>query len=166
MRRTGQRRQGGQTLVEFALVFPIFLLILLAIFDIGRGVFAYTSVTNAAREGARLAIVNQGTGLPEQRVRAQSSVAESSDADGTVISVDYVRADSNGDPTATACPTPVPIGCLAIVTYETTFRPITPVIRQILFANGVTLTATSVLPVEFTCPNPDILLGSGCPKQP
>jgi Flp pilus assembly protein TadG len=164
---TGQRRhrRRGQALVEFALIIPIFLLILLAIFDLGRGVFAYTSVTNAAREGARLAIVNQGAGLPEQRVRSQSSVAESDDADGTKITVKYVRADANGNPTATVCPAPVAIGCLANVTYATTFRPITPIVAQILFKNGVTLTATSIFPVEFTCPNA-ATSAANCPKQP
>ena len=34
-------------------------MLLLAIFDLGRAVFAYNDITNAAREGARLAIVNQ-----------------------------------------------------------------------------------------------------------
>jgi Flp pilus assembly protein TadG len=158
-------RRSGQALVEFALVIPVFLLILLAIFDLGRGVFAYTSITNAAREGARLAIVNQGPGLPEQRVRAQSSVAESNDADGTKITVRYVRPDANGNPTATVCPSPVPIGCLVNVTYATTFQLITPIVAQILFSNGVTLTATSVLPVEFTCPNA-ATTAANCPKQP
>lgn len=162
-RRPGRPR--GQALVEFSLAIPVFLLILLSIFDLGRGVFAYTSVTNAAREGARLAIVNQGAGLPEQKVRSQSSVAESNDADGTTISVTYLRPDANGNPTATVCSAPIAIGCLAKVTYATTFRPITPIVAQIVFKNGVTLTATSIFPVEFTCPNAAVT-AANCPKQP
>ena len=57
--RRFHRRGRGQALVEFALIAPLFILILLAVFDLGRGVFMYTSITNAAREAARLAIVNQ-----------------------------------------------------------------------------------------------------------
>src|SRR4029077_3264030 len=59
MRLRRDRRGRGQALVEFALVIPIFLLLLIAIFDMGRAVFAYNTLTNAAREGARIAIVNQ-----------------------------------------------------------------------------------------------------------
>ena len=49
----------GQALTEFALIIPILILLIVAAVDIGRGVFAYNSITNGAREGARLAIVNQ-----------------------------------------------------------------------------------------------------------
>lgn len=45
--------QRGQTMVEFALAFPIFLTIVLGIFEFGRLFFIYTSVYTAAREGAR-----------------------------------------------------------------------------------------------------------------
>jgi Flp pilus assembly protein TadG len=164
--RVRRRRSRGQGLVEFALIFPVFMLILFAIFDVGRLVFAYTSITNAAREGARLAIVNQGTGQPELRVRKQSSVAESTNGDGTDITVTYVRDDANGQPTTTTCPTPIPIGCLAKVTYATKLWPITPIVRQVIFNNGITMTATSILPVEYTCPNDQITLAANCPKQP
>jgi hypothetical protein len=43
----------AQTMVEFALVFPIVLLITYGIIEVGRAVFIYTAVTSAAREGAR-----------------------------------------------------------------------------------------------------------------
>ena len=48
----------GQTLVEFALVIPIFLLLAVVIFDLGRGVYYYSAVHNAAREGARYGVVH------------------------------------------------------------------------------------------------------------
>ena len=54
-----KRRDRGQTLVEFALVFPIFLLVLFAILDIGRYVFVNNSINQAAREGARYGSVEQ-----------------------------------------------------------------------------------------------------------
>jgi Flp pilus assembly protein TadG len=162
-------RRNGQGLVEFALVAPIFLLILIATFDLGRGVFAYTSMTNAAREGARLAIVNQDTNLVLERIRGQSAVAESTNGDGTDVTVVYRTADADGNPTNTACHDNngyIGVGCLAVVTYNSKFDLITPIVRQILFPSGVTLTAQTVLPVEFTCPNPTITASSGCPKQP
>ena len=50
----------GQTLVEFALVIPIFLLILFGLFDMGRFVYLNSTLSQAAREGARLASVEAG----------------------------------------------------------------------------------------------------------
>jgi len=47
--------------VEFALVFPMFFVLLVAIFDFGRIVWARNSLENAAREGARYAIVHGGS---------------------------------------------------------------------------------------------------------
>lgn len=56
------RRHGrGQGLVEFALVIPLFMFILVAIVDIGRVVWANDSLANAAREAARYAIVHGGS---------------------------------------------------------------------------------------------------------
>ncbi len=48
----------GQALSEFAIVVPVFLLILLGIFETGRFIFNYEALNNATREGARYAIVH------------------------------------------------------------------------------------------------------------
>lgn len=45
--------ENAQTMVEFALVFPIVLLLTYGIIEIGRAVFIYSAVTSASREGAR-----------------------------------------------------------------------------------------------------------------
>jgi Flp pilus assembly protein TadG len=46
-------RMKGQSMVEFALVLPLLVLIIAGIFDLGRAFFALITITNAAREGAR-----------------------------------------------------------------------------------------------------------------
>jgi Flp pilus assembly protein TadG len=43
----------GQALVEFALVFPIFILLVFGLIDIGRYVYDANAISQAAREGAR-----------------------------------------------------------------------------------------------------------------
>ncbi len=48
----------GQSLVEFALVLPIFIFLALMVFDLGRVVYYSSTVHNAAREAARYGIVN------------------------------------------------------------------------------------------------------------
>ena len=51
-------RSGGQALVEFSLVAPLFFLLLLAVIEGGRFIFYYEILHNATREGARYAIVH------------------------------------------------------------------------------------------------------------
>ncbi|HVE69426.1 MAG TPA: TadE family protein [Solirubrobacteraceae bacterium] len=53
-----RRREGGQSLVEFALVLPIFLLLTLGLFEAGRAVWYTNTLAYAAREGTRYAIVH------------------------------------------------------------------------------------------------------------
>jgi hypothetical protein len=59
--RRPSSRTRGQALLEFALVLPIFLALLFMIVDFGRVVWATGSLSSAAREGARYAIVHGGT---------------------------------------------------------------------------------------------------------
>jgi hypothetical protein len=49
--------ERGAELIEFALVFPMLLLVMLGIIDFGFLFQRYEVVTNAAREGARVAIL-------------------------------------------------------------------------------------------------------------
>ena len=53
----------GQALVEFSLTIVIFLVLLMAIVDLGRGIYQFNGVSEAAREIARVTSVHQGTGL-------------------------------------------------------------------------------------------------------
>jgi Flp pilus assembly protein TadG len=57
-----ERREGerGSELIEFALVLPILLLIIAGIVDFGFLFQRYEVVTNAAREGARIAVLPSG----------------------------------------------------------------------------------------------------------
>lgn len=56
-RRRARRRSLGQSLVEFALVIPIFLGILFAILDFGYLLYSRITLINATREGAHAAVV-------------------------------------------------------------------------------------------------------------
>jgi len=54
----GLSSENGQDLVEYALIFPLLMLLLLGIMEFGIVVQAYDSIANAAREGARYGIVH------------------------------------------------------------------------------------------------------------
>jgi hypothetical protein len=61
MFRTRTDSSRGQTMVEFALILPILMLLLTGFFDLGRVVLANDALSHAAREGARYAIVHGGS---------------------------------------------------------------------------------------------------------
>ncbi len=61
LRRTATRREGGQhgqTLAEFAIVLFLLAMIIMGIVDFSRAVYARSVVANAAREGARYAVIH------------------------------------------------------------------------------------------------------------
>ena len=71
-RRSRGRGESGQSLVEFAMVLPLLLLILFAIIDFGRIYQGQVTLTNAVREGARLGSVGGSSGQIAARVAATS----------------------------------------------------------------------------------------------
>jgi Flp pilus assembly protein TadG len=48
-----QSAERGQSLVEFALILPILVLLMIGLFDLGRVVFISNSLSDGARHGAR-----------------------------------------------------------------------------------------------------------------
>ncbi len=94
--RRSRRRERGQSLVEFALVLPIFLIITLAAIDFGWALRAYVISTNAAREGARVGVVGSSSDAIKTAVVDRSagllttsnvSVTNAKGASGTNVTV-------------------------------------------------------------------------------
>lgn len=52
------KNEKGQSLIEFAILLPLLLLLLMGILEFGLMLNAYLSINNSAREGARLGIVD------------------------------------------------------------------------------------------------------------
>ena len=84
-RRSNQR---GQAVIELALTLPLLLLVVFGIIDFGFMFQRYESVTNAAREGARLGVLTSaGYTATEAQNRA----------------VSYLRAGGLNGPRRTTC---------------------------------------------------------------
>jgi Flp pilus assembly protein TadG len=161
-----RRGTRGQALAEFALIIPVFLLILLAIFDVGRAVFIYNGLTNSAREAARLAIVNQDKPSVAQRAQDMSFGTTVTTAPATLVRF-YRALPNSDDVTANAVCSPPAVGCIAVVQADATWTAITPIIGNLI--GPINLTARSELPIEFVCPNTAFAAyqtAASCPKQP
>ena len=75
------RSTRGQALVEFALVLPIFAIMLFGIIDLGRYVFTANSLNNSAREAAQFAsVVNTPRGMRRaHRIDCAKALAKSAE---------------------------------------------------------------------------------------
>ena len=125
IRSPGRRRTRGQALVEFALVIPLFLLLIFGIVDAGRLIYAYNTVSNSARNSARVAIVNQSTtgsntcDTMDPTVYAVGCAISSGIALGITapdVSIEYRDATDTADCINPMTNPPViPMGCVAVV---------------------------------------------------
>jgi Flp pilus assembly protein TadG len=155
----------GQALVEFALVVPLIVLLLMGIFDFGRVIYAYNTVANAARQGARVAAVNQANPAPpndascaedqpvENAATPHMSIKGCAAQAGIALgiqpsSVTVTYAPPTG--VSISCTPTLDVGCVASVTVTYSWRALTPVIGNIV--GPITLTSTSQIPVERVFP--------------
>lgn len=109
------KSEQGSELIEFALVLPLLLLVVLGIAEFGFIFMRYEVVTNAAREGARIAV------LPGYLTAdVQSRVVAYADAGGVpgLAPADVVVAD-----TTIAVGAGAPMQCKRVtVTYTYTYQ--------------------------------------------
>ena len=160
-RRTAGATGRGQSLVEFALVFPIIVLLVVAFVEVGRAVFAWNTIANAARQGARVAAVNQLADVtecdesrpiedpydPHWSFKGCALVAARTlGIGGSDVSVAYVPPPG----TTVECSPTLHIGCLAAVTVTYDFEVSTPFVSWII--GPFTMSQTSEMPIERVFP--------------
>lgn len=108
-----QKRESGQAMVEFALIIPIFILILFAVIDFGHLLSTNIAVTNAAREGARTGITcasdSDFSSRVENRVHTSAPDLKTSN-----LSISATKTGSSGNQDV-------------VVTLEYIVEPLTPV---------------------------------------
>jgi Flp pilus assembly protein TadG len=127
-------RDRGSAAVEFALLFPLLLLIVFGVIDFGRALNAQITLTQAAREGARLAALGQ----PDVVGRTQAAAIGLNP-----VSVTVTACNVGAGPTADA-----------VVNVSYSFSFVTPVgaIAGLIggsgFGSPIVLTAEGVMPCE------------------
>ena len=161
MRLRRRDRSRGQSLVEFSLVIPIILLVIVGFFEIGRAVFAYNTIANAARQGARVAMVNQLADVtecnalwpiddpyePHWSFRGCAILA----AKTLGVTTSNVAVSYAPPPNTTLTCTPVlHVGCIASVTVTYYYSVSTPFVSKLI--GPITMSQTSQMPVERVFP--------------
>lgn len=136
------RSQKGAALVEAAVVIPLLLLVSVAIFEFGRAYQTWQVITNAAREGARVAVLPSATSTGvQQRVRDYMQAGQLSRWSTASITVESAATLTvNGAPTSASRVT---------VNYPFTFLVLQPVARLVssstTLGGAVTMSAQALM---------------------
>jgi Flp pilus assembly protein TadG len=135
MRRTLRRNERGAALLEAAVTIPLILLISVAIFEFGRAYQTWQVLTNAAREGARVAVISGTTDAEvKSAVTNYMTIGRLSS-----VSADYVTLDRNA-------PLGTNTGSRVTISYPFQFIVLNPVARLINSSSstGAPLTMSAV----------------------
>ncbi len=134
--RTRLRNQRGNALLETAVTLPIILFVSVAIFEFGRAYQVQQVLTNAAREGARLAVL-QGVSDDDVKLRVSQYLS-----DGGLVAVNPVveRTVAFGTTTASR----------VTINFPFNFIVLNPVARLVVSSSSagsgvLTMTATSMM---------------------
>lgn len=152
-------------MVEFALLAPIFFMLLLGVVDLGRAGFFFVVGSSLARDGARYAAVyNNGTGYTDASVTSFIQVEAA--ADGIATNANFTMPAACGTSTPpqppaalSACQTPASDHMYFFiedvpgsphykkVSTVYAFRPITPMLNTI--TGTIYIVSTSAMTVEY-----------------
>ncbi len=115
----------AQTLVEFALILPIFIFLVVVIFDFGRAIYYYNAIHNAAREGARYGAIHPS---------ADYYAAIKAKAVNYAIGLGLTESDIDVSPGPIETVGTFPNPTIKVrITY--CFEPVTPLVESILPAD-------------------------------
>jgi len=92
-----RRTTRGVAAVEMALILPVFFMIILGIVEFGRAMMISQLVTNAARQGARLSIL-EGTTNSDVQTEINDFLSEAADVASTNITVTITITPAPGNP--------------------------------------------------------------------
>jgi Flp pilus assembly protein TadG len=136
MKKSITSARHGQSLVEFALLLPIILLIAVVIFDLGRAVYYYSAIYNAAREGTRYGVVK-----PTDYAGMEN--ATQTYAYGLNLTTSDIVAQAG---------TPQTVGGFTFPTVQVSitysFTPATPLVSNLLPGGKITLRSRAVMRSE------------------
>jgi Flp pilus assembly protein TadG len=138
-------KSRGQSMVEFALILPIFALFLVIAVDFGRVFFSYIQITNAAREGAAYAAVQPAVDADIETYALQEINVQGQQGE-SAIGITTTCADQAGDPIACSAATGgTGPGNTITVVAEEDFSFLTPLVNNFFGSFTIRTSATAAV---------------------
>ncbi len=100
--RSNKRRPRGQALAEMAIILPILLLLVFGIIEMSNAWRSFQVVTNAAREGARVAILQPPRTVAVIQDRIEDHL-EGGGLNPAAATISIECFDNDGDPAGSVC---------------------------------------------------------------
>jgi Flp pilus assembly protein TadG len=94
--RPCRRNRRGAALVEFALVVPIFFLMVFGMIEFGRAIMVQQVLTNASREGARVAVLDSPTSTASEVNTTVTSYLQKAGISGATVTIDPTNPTAAG----------------------------------------------------------------------
>jgi Flp pilus assembly protein TadG len=138
------RDEHGQSLVEFALLLPVLLLVLVGAFDLARAIWQENTLAHAAREGTRYAIVhgaNSSSPVGPSNPQPVIDIVRNAAIGVPNVSVSVTWPDMNGS---------TPCNARTCRVRVDTTAPFVPVLSEYFLRGSLTLTLRggSVLTIQ------------------
>lgn len=149
MTTDSRTRERGAAMVEAAITIPLLLVLMVGIFEVGRAYQTWQVLTNAAREGARMAITPSATPANTSAlIRQYMADGQLSNSSTAVVNVNK-EGSINVNGTAVGA-------SLVTVDYPFSFIMLQPVVRLVApgatVGGPLTMRATAIMRNEAQAP--------------
>ena len=142
MNMNNRNRERGSAMVETAICIPLLLVLMVGIFEVGRAYETWQVLTNAAREGARVAVMPSGSAADTtalvREYMANGQLTKSATA--SVVINEAASINVNGTPVSAS---------MVTVDYPFEFIMLQPVVRLVspsaTVGGPITMRATAIM---------------------
>jgi hypothetical protein len=145
MRKINKNKEQGASLVEFSIAATVFLMVMFAVVEFGRALWTHNALADAARKGARYAVLNEQSKIDEVK---RVVVYGNPEGDGQPIlenlTTDNVDVDYDGFG--------MDVGTVQVIIKEYDFKFVVPIVSTKIQMPKYTTTLTGESAGTFPAP--------------
>jgi hypothetical protein len=145
MRKINKNKERGASLVEFSIAATVFLMVMFAVVEFGRALWTHNALADAARKGARYAVLNEQSKIDEVK---RVVVYGNPEGDGQPIlenlTTDNVDVDYDGFG--------MDVGTVQVIIKEYDFKFVVPIVSTKIQMPKYTTTLTGESAGTFPAP--------------
>lgn len=145
MRTINKKKERGASLVEFSIAATVFLTVMFAVVEFGRALWTHNALADAARRGARYAVLNEQSKIDEvKRVVVYGSLEDNTKPILDNLTTDNVDVNYDGFG--------MDVGTVQVTIKEYDFKFIVPIVSTTIRMPKYTTTLTGESAGTFPAP--------------